>query len=313
MQIQRKEDLAQALILGCFALLLFHLILTGTILLYISSKFIWLSELAAVLLVVMANAKLLPKRHNHKHSCCDHDHACSSGHHSHTNSTNYLRITLFLIPLVLGFAMQPRVLGSTALANSINTAGPVPFYAISSSKNVDNILSASSKVTLNSSSLTANSTESASVYNSADSNKQINKPLQPVDSVVRDTDLVDLAFKIYDYHNQAYDRHWRLTCFVYKDPKLAKNQFVMTRLVVACCIADATPIGIIAETPDALNFEDDTWLEVEGILQKRIIKDADKIQPVSNLEAAEDGTPYFVVTSWKRVSTPKDPYLVPPM
>lgn len=36
--------------------------------------------------------------------------------------------------------------------------------------------------------------------------------------------------------------------------------------VIACCVADATPIGIIAETPDALNFESDTWLEVEGVL-----------------------------------------------
>lgn len=124
---------------------------------------------------------------------------------------------------------------------------------------------------------------------------------------------MDLALKIYDHPDQAYDQHWRLTCFVYKDPKLSQNHFVMTRVVVACCVADAIPIGIIAETPDASTFKADTWLEVEGVLQKRFVKDAEKIEPVSNLQAAEEGNPYFVVSSWKIVSAPKDPYLVPPM
>ncbi len=345
MQIQRKEDMVLGFILGGFALLVLHLIVSGSIVLYISSKLIWLSKLADVLLIGMAIAKLVPIRHNHNHShgCCDHGHTCSSGHH-HTHSINYLRITLFLLPIVIGFAMQPRVLGATALANSINTAGPVPFYAISSSKNVYGMLETSSKTTANSSKAT-NSVESVPIDSSITSNNQsaTNKPsstnkssatnkvnsqnfsgsqsaknaenklVQTVNSVAKNTDLVDLALKIYDHPDQAYEQHWRLTCFVYKDPKLTKNYFVMARVVVACCVADATPIGIIAETPDATTFKADTWLEVEGVLQKRIVKDADKIQPVSNLQATEDGTPYFVVKSWKIVSAPKEPYLVPPM
>ncbi len=149
MQIKRKADLIQGLILCGFALLMLHLIVTGSIVLYISSKLVWLSKLAAVLLIGMAIAKFLPERHNH--TCCSHDHACSSGHHEHTHSIDFWRMTLFIIPLVLGFAMHPRVLGATALANSINTAGPVPFYAISSTKNVSSILSSSSKATASSS------------------------------------------------------------------------------------------------------------------------------------------------------------------
>lgn len=39
-------------------------------------------------------------------------------------------MAIFIIPLILGFGMQPRVLGSTTLSNSINTAGPVAFYAM---------------------------------------------------------------------------------------------------------------------------------------------------------------------------------------
>ena len=40
MKIQRGLPLVQGLILGCFSLMMVHLILTGTIVLYISSKLV---------------------------------------------------------------------------------------------------------------------------------------------------------------------------------------------------------------------------------------------------------------------------------
>ena len=133
MRIQQGIALVQGLILSCFSLMIVHVILTGTIVLYISPKVIWLSRLSAILLVIIAIAKLIPMQHNHSvaHSCCGHDHDCGTDHHNHSDKQkSLLPLAIFVIPLMLGFGMQPRVLASTALSNSINTAGSVPFYAM---------------------------------------------------------------------------------------------------------------------------------------------------------------------------------------
>jgi len=295
MPIQRRFALVQVIILSCFSLMIWHLILTGTIVLYISSTLIWLSELSAILLAIMAIAKLIPMQPHHSvaHRCCAHDHACVSDHH-HSHGTNgLLPMMIFIIPLILGFTMEPRVLASTALTNSINTAGSRSFYA--------------------------NGTRSASagMLNKSTSQNKPNSvetlPPKSVNVVAKEADLMQLYLTIDDHPEQVYNQPWRLTGFVYKDPKLPKNQFVISRFVITCCIVDATPIGIIVESSATPNLKADTWVEVEGILQKRVIGGAEKIKSVDNFHATNDGVPCLVATSCKIVATPQAPYLAPPM
>ncbi|MDR3543006.1 MAG: TIGR03943 family protein [Desulfosporosinus sp.] len=284
MRIQRGFALVQGSILSGLSLMIVHLIQTGTIVLYISPKVIWLSKFSAILLIIIAIAKLIPMHPNHSvaHSCCGHDHACVSDHHNPSHKTKgLLQIAIFVIPIMLGFGMQPRVLASTALSNSINTAGTVPFYALHIPKNMLSSV----------------------------------KPLTPksLNSTAKETDLMQLYLNLDDHPELVYNQHWRLSGFVYKDPKLAKNQFVISRFVITCCIVDATPIGIIVESTNAPNLKADTWVEVEGLLQKRIIGGADKIKSVRNFHETDEGVPYLVVTGCKIVATPKSPYLAPPM
>lgn len=327
MKIQRGLPLVQGLILGCFSLMIVYLILTGTMVLYISAKLIWLSKLSAILLAIIAIAKLLPIKHNHNatHSCCGHDHACASDH-QHSHKTNgLLPMMIFIIPLILGFGMQPRVLASTALSNSINTAGPVPFYAmhIPKSDKLSNVIQWPSWLSFvkkdAGSSAVANDTKSAApeVVKQSTSQNKVNsvKPTTPksVNSVAKESDLMQLYLNIDDHPEQVYNQRFKLTGFVYKDPTLAKNQFVISRFVITCCIIDATPIGIIAESPNAADLKADTWVEVEGLLQKRVISGADRINSVNNFHETNEGVPCLVVTSCKIVSAPKDPYLAPPM
>ena len=327
MKIQRGLPLIQGLILGFFSLMVVHLILTGTIVLYISSKLIWLSKLSAILLAIIAIAKLVPVKHKHNaaHSCCGHDHTCASDHH-HSHKTNgLLPMIIFIIPLIIGFGMQPRVLASTALSHSINTAGPVPFYAmhIPKSDKLSNAVQWPSWLSLvkkdaGSSAVTNNAKVVANdAVNQSTSLNKVNtvKPITPklVNSVAKESDLMQLYSNIDDHPEQVYNQNWKLTGFVYKDPTLAKNQFVISRFVITCCIIDATPIGIIVESPNTPNLKADTWVEVEGLLQKRVIGGADKINSVNNFHETNDGVPCLVVTSCKIVATPKDPYLAPPM
>jgi len=325
MKIQRGLALVQGIILSCFSLMIVHLIQTGTIVLYISPKVIWLSKFSAILLTIIAIAKLIPTPHNQSvaHSC-GHDHACTSAHH-HSNETKALMpMLIFIIPLMLGFTMQPRVLASTALSNSINTAGLLPYYTmpIPRSEKLKLIQWPSGLSFVKKdvdSSATVNNTKSTSADKLDKSNPQnkLNsvKPLapKPVNSVAKETDLMQLYLNIEDHPEQVYNQNWRLSGFVYKDPKLAKNQFVISRFVITCCIVDATPIGIIVESPDAPHLKADSWVEVDGLLQKRIVGGIDNLKSVHNFHETENGVPYLIVTRCKVVAAPKDPYLAPPM
>lgn len=252
---------------------------------YISPKVIWLSKFSAILLIIIAAAKLVPAHHNHSegHSCCDHGHVCGSNHH---NSKGIIQFAIFIIPLILGFVMQPRVLASKALSNSINTAGSLPFYTshLPISDKLSNLV----------------------LYPSGSS-------VVKKDVIPKESDLMQLYLNIDVHPEEVYNQPWKLTGFVYKDHKLAKNQFVISRFVITCCIVDAAPIGIIVESPNAQNLKADTWVEVDGILQKRLISGANNIKTVRNFHATNEGVPYLVAAHCRIIATPKNPYLDPPL
>ncbi|MGD0621084.1 MAG: TIGR03943 family protein [Thermacetogeniaceae bacterium] len=343
MKAQRKENLVQAIILAGFAFLLFNLLNTGKIVLFINPRLAWLIGLASVLLGIIAIAELIP-RHDHGHECCDHDHACACDHGAHLLITgNKLLAVLFLTPLVLGFLMQPKVLGSAALTNSINAAGPVPFYAgpfTGLNKNGADLLAgimnlarglgrpappasgnspAASVPGANTAGANTQTTAAGTDAEGAPEASQNTSLVQdagdagPAVGPVEDTDLVQLDIDLYENQAQLSGRRFRMTGFVYKDPGLGKNQFVITRFVIVCCLLDTVPIGIIAESPDASDLKADTWVEAEGVMKMlNTFSAADKIEPLSNFHGPNTDIPYFVITSLKKVPVPKDPYLYPP-
>ncbi|MBK8987987.1 MAG: TIGR03943 family protein [Chloroflexi bacterium] len=52
--------------------------------------------------------------------------------------------------------------------------------------------------------------------------------------------------------------------FVYRDPRFADDTFMVARFTVSCCVADAAPIGLIVQWPDAAAIPADQWVEVTG-------------------------------------------------
>lgn len=56
----------------------------------------------------------------------------------------------------------------------------------------------------------------------------------------------------------------RVTGFVSRDAGLRPDQVRLTRFLLSCCVADATPIGIVAEAAELALVPDDQWLRVRG-------------------------------------------------
>jgi len=87
--------------------------------------------------------------------------------------------------------------------------------------------------------------------------------------------------------------------FVYRDDKNfpGQNTFMVGRFVITCCAADAFPIGIPVDWDDAAQLTDDTWVQVQGV--------------VESIELNNVNIPLIRADSVEILSTPDQPYLFP--
>jgi putative membrane protein len=60
-----------------------------------------------------------------------------------------------------------------------------------------------------------------------------------------------------------------VTGFVFRDPEVfAADEFMPARLGMTCCVADLVPYGLICKYAGADELEVDSWVRVEGVVQK---------------------------------------------
>lgn len=64
-----------------------------------------------------------------------------------------------------------------------------------------------------------------------------------------------------------------VTGFVYRMPANSSDQFVIARSIIRCCLADTVPLGLVVHTPEATEFDDNTWLHVLGRFGIQSIQD----------------------------------------
>lgn len=86
--------------------------------------------------------------------------------------------------------------------------------------------------------------------------------------------------------------------FVYHDIRLdSKAQFFAMRFIVSCCVADATSIGLVVESPEAAGLTSDGWVKVSGKFQAK--------------DVAGQRTPVLMADKIESVAQPEHPYLYP--
>lgn len=71
------------------------------------------------------------------------------------------------------------------------------------------------------------------------------------------------------YENpQKYDGyHVRMTGFVFRDySQMKSNEFVPARLMMSCCVADLTPLGLLCQYDKVNELKENEWVTVEGTL-----------------------------------------------
>jgi putative membrane protein len=88
-----------------------------------------------------------------------------------------------------------------------------------------------------------------------------------------------------------------VTGFVYHDARMAKDQFLVGRFVVTCCVADALALGMVVTWPGAGQLPDNSWVLVKG--------------PVSISNLGGQRLPGIDASQVSSISTPDQPYLFP--
>jgi putative membrane protein len=88
-----------------------------------------------------------------------------------------------------------------------------------------------------------------------------------------------------------------LTGFVYHDERSSASNFIVGRMAVTCCVADASAVGMEVEWPKATLLTDNSWIRIRGTIQVRSVGDKQ--------------VPFVQAESIDPIGMPEQPYLYP--
>ena len=88
-----------------------------------------------------------------------------------------------------------------------------------------------------------------------------------------------------------------VTGFVYHDPRLPSDQFIVSRFVITCCAADASAIGMIVTWNQNSSLKESAWIDVKG--------------PIQSAELGGQPIPLIQAVMVQPVLQPPQPYLYP--
>jgi putative membrane protein len=151
--------------------------------------------------------------------------------HTHTHDHDHSHLTwagllIVALPLLLGWLVPPRPLGAAAIGNREINVGSMGSLA------------------------SVAPPQSGSVLGLSAGEKNI---LDWLNDFQRQSDPA--VFSGQEAH---------LIGFVYRDGRFADDTFMVARFTVSCCVADAAPIGLIVQWPDAAGLPADQWVDVTG-------------------------------------------------
>ncbi len=175
---------------------------------------------------------------------------------------------IFLMPLVLAFTLDPTSLGEKVIANKrVNIS--------------NNVFKNSNK------------------YVSEEQSKSI--PADIKENTVDAEMFKDTLSNIYDNFKIIKGSEVEISGFVYTENGFGENRFVVSRLMVGCCAADAEIIGVLCEVENGERFEKDKWVKVKGIIQSTTQH--------NQYTDKKESIPIIKVTSIEEIEAPLNQYV----
>ena len=286
------QHFIRAVVLASFAIFFIQLHITGDITKYINPKYDGMSKIAAGVFILFFFIQLFriwekeEDSHAHCSPDCTHDHGVSG-----SLSKRLMSYGVLIFPLLTGFAFAPTVLDSTIAAKKGTILPQV-------NGNGNNGIEKS----VFENDLTGSQGEQEALpNNNFFSEEKYNQEMKKLE----ESEVIQMNDGIYSSYVEALNmnpndfdgRKIRVSGFVYKEEGLAENQLVLSRFLISHCIADASVTGLITEFNQAKEFEQDTWLEIEGTL---------KVTTYNGIEL-----PLIKAEKWTVIKEPAEPYIYP--
>jgi putative membrane protein len=251
------------IVLG-FALFFFITIQTGKVLLFVHPRMVPYMNFGIVAMLVMSlfilGDILKPQR----------------------KKVNIIPYLFFIIPLIMAFSFPANNISTSSMSmGNMNVASPDRSTLqdnASITDNSDNI-DTNNKLTVDGSS-SDNSTDANSVFDDTSSENNLqNTDMSPMDDdetednslklqgdtvVMDDNNFVNWVQEIYNNPSKYEGKKIEVTGFVFKDKQFKSNEFVPARLMMVCCAADMSPIGLLAQYNNASELRQDSWFNFSG-------------------------------------------------
>ncbi|WDC83247.1 TIGR03943 family protein [Caloramator sp. mosi_1] len=112
---------------------------------------------------------------------------------------------------------------------------------------------------------------------------------------VNNKNYLDVLDELQRNLDKYQEREIKIEGFVFKDKSFNKNQFVVARMLITCCAADAQIIGLMVEGD--YNVKENEWVRVEGVINKGVYNG--------------DIIPIIRSKSVKLIEKPKEEYIYP--
>ncbi|MBO7745715.1 TIGR03943 family protein [Paenibacillus sp. MWE-103] len=113
---------------------------------------------------------------------------------------------------------------------------------------------------------------------------------------VRAEGFLEKATTLSMYMDNFQGKTLDVSGFVYREPDMKPDQFIVSRLAMTCCSADAVPYGFLVEGAGT-GLKADTWVRVKGEIGKTVYGG----NTILRIKAA----------SVAKIAAPKDPYVYP--
>ncbi|MDT8719466.1 TIGR03943 family protein [Clostridium sp. 19966] len=127
--------------------------------------------------------------------------------------------------------------------------------------------------------------------------------INPSDLFVNDSNFTSVTDDIiYSDPNKYKGKKLTITGFVYKSNDMGKNEFLIARLMMVCCAADAEVTGILSSFDKSYTLKSDEWITISGTIDTTTKKSG---------TGASEVIPIVIVKSIVPAQKPKNPYIYP--
>lgn len=316
----KRHHIMRSLILAGITALLAYLILSETLSHYLAPRLHMFSYVTLVILALLTIVSIRQIFVGSSVYDCD----CEEQHKvPRTPMGSLLVYSLFILPIVMGFVMPDKILGSdvaekrgiTLLSNDVRKLADVTANANMNANATENAkqtaeVKEDAEPSVEPQSETTNQVATPPVQATDDeqlrqrfSNGGFGEFYTDIAVFLHKQPVIELNDKVFLdglttmelYAKEFAGKELETMGFVYRQPDFTKQQFVVARFSVTCCTADSSVYGVLVEKDDANKWAKDSWVKVRGKLELRQVDGYDMlVLKASQVEA---------------VSAPKDPYV----